>query len=237
MAFTFIGSNRADTGGAAAWTNTHGLTISVGRLVLLFVNSNDSGAAPTITGNGSGAAWTNVVSEVPSGQTAYHMLWWKIANASEPSGYEVTQNSSTTGSSHVVVFSSAADAVVDAAANTHIQAGTADDMVMGAANGEVISNNAVSCIFGGKDNRSSDGAYTVVDNSRTIGAGDTNRQGTVDAHRIYVTGETFSGDITAETADGIDGMNSRTFSSHISFVEGGAAAAAELSLMMTGVGN
>ena len=236
VGFAHTGSDYSSSNSNGGITVTHELTINDGDLVVAFINMNDAVAA-TKTGS-EGAAWNSVVGEVPSGMTAWQGLWWKIAS-SEPSAYAWTWSGSRNSGRVIRVFSSTTDAEIDSAAATHIQAGTSNDLVAGAANGAVISDNSLSLIFAGKDaRRSAQGPYTTVDNSYTGVIGDTPDQMTAAAYRIYTTGTTFSGDITIQTADSDDDVVYNTYSSHISFVESAAGGGApENFLTLLGVGH
>jgi hypothetical protein len=222
MAFTENASSPVDNTGnsSSPGTGTHGITISSGDLVVVFINSNSTNAISH--GGGEGTAFNEVVDETPSPETARQALYWKIAGASEPSSYTFTAGSAQWRCS-IKVFASATDAEVDAAANTHRQAGKTAYMDCGAYDGQVISDNAVAIICGGKDNRAATEVYTTADNSYGSVIGDIVNQASSMASRIYTTGETASGSVRVDTADSNDGLSDNVYSCHISFVEGGAA--------------
>ena len=216
MAFSYVGgANNAGNGSSA--TITHGLTISSGNLVVAYVNRNDSIA---ISNDAGGSAWTEAMQETPpSGETASHALFWKIAGASEPSSYSWTLNG--TDDYHVIVkvFSSSTDAVVDAAANTTKRNVSESDVVITAADGEVISDDAVSIVFGGKDRSQATINYDTATPTDYVGElGSTAGRVTASAHKIYTTGTTFSGNITLSPSAGSPAADF-TYSVHISFVE------------------
>ena len=194
---------------------------SSGELVVMYVHA---GGPQTITPDADGgAAWTlgaNV--ENPGSETARHGMWWKIANGSEPSNMSATIGSSDNWHIAVSVYSSASDAEVDAAAASHIQTTNANDMIGGAVRSQVISDDAVSFIGCGKDNRSvSAEVYTTADDSYTNVTGGMNNQRTALASRVFTTGKTYgaSDNVTIQTDDGNDGSNDKTYSIHMSFVE------------------
>ena len=216
MAFGFTGNARND-GDSAAASVTHGLTINSGDLVVAYVNTNGTGT--TTADSDSGAGWTEELNEIPSGETARQVIYSRIANGSEPSAYAWTLGSSTLWHVIIKVFTSATDAIEDSAAASHIQGSNSNDVLAGAADGAVISDDALSVIFGGKDTSSTTEAYTVADNSYTGVVGDRPGRISAGAHRIYTTGLTFSGDIRIETADGNDGKSDKVYSIHMSFVE------------------
>ncbi|MDC0600107.1 hypothetical protein OAO65_02235 [Flavobacteriales bacterium] len=147
-------------------------------------------------------------------------MFWKIAGASEPATYSWTLNGNDSHQSIVKVFSSATDAVVDAAAAGAKYTTFSSPVVVNAIDGEVISNNAVSLVFGGKDrNNATTRTYTGADNSYVSPLGSTDGRMTAGAHRIYTTGTTFSGNVTI-TPDNTT-TSDVTYNIHISFVEGG----------------
>lgn len=219
MSFGYTGGARASDISTAAVV-THGQTINSGDLVVVYINVN---SAPTITddGNGSGATFTKEVEEEPVGETCSHALFWKVANGSEPSTYDFTLGTSQHWQAVVKVFTSDGDALIDAAATTSITASNTVKLDCDAIDGAVISDNALSIVIGGKDNRelTTPESYTVADNSFGSVIGNTDNQRTGVAHRIYATGETFSGAVTIETADSDDGISDLTYSIHISFVD------------------
>ena len=191
-------------------------------LIVTYCNINGS---QTITPDaGGGASWTLGADVLdPGSQSCRHAMWWKNGNSSEPSTPSITLSGSVEWAMLVWVFSASASSVVDAAANSHIQSGTSNDLVAGAADGESIAANAVSIIGAGKDTRRSGSqAYTTADNSYTNVQGNVQQMKTAGASRIYTGATTFSGDITIETADSNDdGPADHTYSIHMSFVESG----------------
>lgn len=200
-------------------TVTHGLTINDGDLVVITANVND---ASSISLDAGGATATEAINETPSGETAKHALWWKNA-ASEPSSYSFSWTGNHGWRVTIQVFSGGSNWEVDAAANSAITGGTSFDLDCSAYDGQVISDNAIAIVCGGKDNRSgSSEPYTQADNSYTGTIGDSLDQAHAAAYRIYGTGETAAGSILLETADAADALNDKTYSIHISFVESGA---------------
>ena len=192
---------------------------SSGELVVMYVNINGT---HTITPDtDGGASWTTAVDEVPSGETARHALFWKIAGGSEPSNMSCTLGSSDLWSIAVTVYSSSTDAEVDSAANTGQTVGSANDIVIVATRSRTVADDALSVVAGGKDNRGSDEAYTTVDDSYGNVVGNAQHQAAALATRVFTTGKTYgaSEDVTIETADGNDGASDKPYSVHISFVE------------------
>lgn len=217
MAFSYTGGVHNSGLGTAITTTTHGITINEGDLVVTASMANGS---TNITADDAG--WTTGVDEEPAGITARAVYFWRVAGASEPTAYTFTISGSTDWGLVMGVWSSSSDAEIDAAANTDLQVSSAQDMIIGAIDGEVIANDAVSIAVGMKDGRAgSSEAYTTADNSYTGVEGDVTNQAICMAHRIYTTGTTFSGDVTVETADSNDGVNDPTYSVHMSFVESG----------------
>ena len=219
MAFTHqeSGFDHASTGTQASVTLS--AAPSSGELVVMYMTMNSSG--PTITADSGGATWTEALNAVPTGKSAQHALWWKIANASESATMSSSWSGNVQWTCTVRVFSSIDDAVVDAAINTADFSTSSTDLTLNAADGEVISDDALSLIFGGKDGRAGDEAYTTADNSYTGVLGNVDHQATGSAYRIYTTGTTFSGNVVLETADSNDGLNESAFSAHISFTDPG----------------
>lgn len=213
MAFSYTGGNTSN-GFSGTPAITHGQTINAGDLVVAYVHINSSSG--TITPVAGGAPWTEAINEIPSGETARHAVFWKIAGGAEPASYSWT---TPLGLFRIIikVFSSAEDAIIDAAATSSITAGASVDMVCDAIDGAVISDNAVSIIFGGKDERTS-GDWATVDSSYTGVLGSSTSQDSAAAHRIYTTGTTFSGSVTF--TDHGASTSALTYSVHLSFVEG-----------------
>lgn len=221
MAFSYTGAATNPGSGTSA-SVTHGQSIGAGDLVVAYVNSNSTTAISADAG--TGATWLEAVDEQPSPETARQALYWKIANGTEDSAYSFTVGDAT-WRVIVKVFTSVTDAVVDAAATTGRSGSNTNDLVCIAIDGAVISDNAVSIICGGKDNRSTDDAYVNADNSYVSALGDCEEQAAGMAHRIYTTdGLTFSGNVIIDNG-GSDSMNDRTYSVHISFVESAAGPA------------
>ena len=227
MTFGYTGgaTNGANTGTSASVT--HSQTINSGDLVVFYLNSDYVSSAPTIDSDSGGSWNTGVVEALSGGETGYHAFWWKIANGSEPSAYSATQGGSDQWRVVCHVFTSATDAEVDTAINTHLQTSSYNDLRCGAANSETINDNVLSVICGGKDNRVGSEDYTTGDNSYTGVIGNTGSQMTAVGYRIYTTGHTspFSGDIALSTTDGIDGRTDKTYSMHITFAESAAGGA------------
>ncbi len=225
MAITHVGSAASlPAGGSTNADITHGLTISEGDRVVIYLNID---ADVTITPD---QTWDTSSEDVVTGQSAKQAIFTKLAGASEPSTYGFDLSASTQSGTIIKVFSSATDTEIDAAINWHVQLANSNDLVCGAADGEVISDNAVSVIFGGKDGGATAEDYTTADNSYTGVTGGAGGHITGAAHRIYTTGTTFSGDITLETADSDDGRLDKVYSGHVSFIEtaGGSSSALPL---------
>lgn len=207
------------TGGATARGNainaslTHGLTINAGDLVVAYVNRNSTNS---ISADAGGVAWTEALNAAVTSETARHAFYWKIAGSSEPASYGWTFGTADHFQIILKVFTSTTTPLVDAPIIVNRQASTSVNMVCGAANGQTISANAVSLIFGGKDTRSAGGIWATVDNSYTGVLGETDNQDTAGAHRIYLSETTFSGNITF--TDPGPSVNDNTYSVHISFV-------------------
>lgn len=211
MSFTHIGS--AEAGGSTGSPSiTHGQTISDGNLVFMYANSNSS---TSMSADAGGSTWNELVDETPSSESARQGLWWKIAGSSEPSSYSITSGSAQ-WRVIVRVFSSATAAVIDASATTARTASNSINSICGAIDGAVLSDDCLSVVFCGKDNRSVTDTYTTADNSYIGVIGDHDGQDAVGAYRIYTTGTTFSGSVTI-TATAI---SDNTYSTHVSFVEG-----------------
>lgn len=219
MSFGYTGGSTAGGTGVSA-AITHGLTINAGDLVFAYLNLNGDDQVPTPDSD-SGAGWTQVLLAAAGGPSGAQAIFTRVANGSEPSAYSWALDFSDRWRVTVKVFTCGAAPVVDSAVNTHLQVGSTATLVCGAANGRVISDNALSIICGGKDTAGAAEAYTLADNSYTGTVGNADNQASAVAHRIYTTGETFSGDITLTPADGTDNVSTVTYSAHISFVETG----------------
>lgn len=227
MAFTYVGgATGQSTTAQTSTTVTHGQTINADDLVVVYCNANATNAMSIDAGGGT---WTEAADETPSGETAHHALYWKVANGSEPSTYTVNHGSAT---AQIIckVFRGSAAPSVDAAANTDISTseGNQNNLYCTALKSQVISANAVSLIFGGKDNRVA-GAdiYSIVDISYVSAIGDVADQATGGAHRIYTTGKTFGAAEfpIIQADDNNDNMSDLTYSVHISFIESAAGGA------------
>jgi hypothetical protein len=216
MAFASTGDNTAGGSGTSA-SITHSLTINDGDLVVFMVHSNHNSTVPSV--DAGGATWTTALAEKPTSETCHHALAWKVAGGSEPSSY-----SWSVGNADwrviIKVFSAAAAAVVDTAINSHRQASANDHFNCGAPDGEAASEDAVSIVTGGKDNRGS-GSATTVDNGFTGGVGSHSNQSFSAAHKIWTGGG--SADIGVTTISGST-LSDNCFSMHISFIESGGAA-------------
>ena len=213
MAFTHVESAQ-NNGTATNGTITLAAAPSSGDLVVAYVNRNGT---DSISIDAAGSAWTEVVNEIPSGETGRQAQHWKIAGASESATITWTFGSSDSYQVIVKVFSSLTDAEVDSAINTTRDASKSSNMVVEAVDGAVISDDAVSLVFCGKDTRPVGGTYTTADNSYVSVTGVTDDQDSASAHRIYTTGTTFSGSITINDAG--PSTNDNTYSTHMSFVE------------------
>lgn len=226
MAFTYVGG-AANNGQGTSATVTHGLSISAGDLVVAYINRNDD---LPVENDAGGSAWTEAGDKNPAGETARHALFWKIAGASEPASYSWSLNGNDLYQVILKVFSSDTDAVVDSPAvltDSHAGAGF---MVVEAIDGAVISDGAVSLVFGGKDNRDPSGTWLTADNGYIGVLGQSASQDTAGAHRIYTTGVTFSGSVVL---DGTATRSDNAYSAHISFVEstgGGGGTAQDVTL-------
>ena len=205
------GATNGGTGTSASVT--HGLTINSGDLVVAYINCNNTGA---ISNDAGGAAWTNPINEVPSGETARHAFFWKVAGGSEPATYTWTLPASTQHRIIVKVFTSAADAIEDTAAVSAKDLSYVPNLVCEATNGIIVSDNSLSVVFGGKDNRNPASAYTTANNSYTGVVGDAADQSAAGAYRIFTTGQTLP---AAVTISGAVDDNDSTYSVHMSFVE------------------
>jgi hypothetical protein len=220
MTFAYTGGVFPFGTSAAPSTGVHGITINSGDLVCIYINSNST--TSVTHGGGEGTAFTSAVNEIPSGETARSAFFWKVAGGSEPTSYTFASGNAQ-WQCILKVFTSASAAVVDAAANTVKGVTDRSTLETEAADGEVISDNALSVIVGAKDSRWDAPAdlYNTVDNSYVSCIGTTDTQKSAMAHRIYTTGTTFSGNIILRTSDGNDGgTNEPTYGVHISFLEG-----------------
>ena len=216
-AFSYTGGASNTGTSAAPGTGVHGITINSGDLVVVYVNVND-GATAITHGGSEGTAFTIAGDESVTGETARQAMAWKVAGASEPTSYTFASGNAE-WRVLIKVFSSATDAEVDATVATSVSAVSQQDLRCDAIDGQVISDNAVSIVACGKDFRSTEEAYTTSELSYGDVLGGTAGQISGMAHRIYTTGETFSGLVSIDTADGQDGRNDVTYSIHMSWVE------------------
>lgn len=216
MSFTHKNTVQS-AGSALTATITHGLTIADGDLLVLYINRDD---AEDIVPDAGGVAWTTALHETPTSETAKHMLLWKIAGASEPASYTFSLGSGN--KYHIILkqFSYTGGTVQVDSAAVGVRNGTVDaDMLCSAINGAVISDNALSIIFAGKDRDSATVNYDQADNGYVGVIGSTEGRYTAGAHKIYTTGETFSGSVTIDNSLG--GTNAdNTYSAHMSFITG-----------------
>lgn len=224
-------SNSATSGTPGTTASSNTITApSSGDLVVFHINSNHAGtpSAPTIDSD-SGASWTTARTDDVAGDSVYAATAWKIANGSEPTSYSWTVNNSYWRVC-LYVFSSATDAEVDASCAFARHGNKQPYLRCDAYASQVISDNAVAIVFGGKDNRSTGGvgqAYTDADNSYGNVDGDVAYQILGSACRIYTTGETVAANawIRIDVADDDDNKSDFTHSHHLSFVESAAASA------------
>ncbi len=218
MAFTNVGGFHVGGTGTSA-TLTHGLTINEGDLVVAYCNRNGTG---TITKDADGETWTEAVNATVTSETARHSLHWAIMGSSPPSSFGWTFGSSDRYRVIALVIRPGAGntAVIDLSANEPSRtASNAIDLVCSASSGRTVAANAVSFIFGGKDNQTAGGEnYTQANNSYTGVQGSVTNQACAGAYRIWTTGGSDS-TINIDTADNNDGTSDRTYSIHISFVE------------------
>lgn len=215
MAINYTGGVQVGSSAGVA-SVTHGMTINAGDLVIAYINCNHEGA---IANDAGGTAWQNPINEVPSGETTRQALFWKIAGSEEPASYDWTLPAAASFRAIVKVFTSSTSLIVDTAAVSGYSSGSSPSLICNAIDGQVIADGALSIVFGGKDNRAGYDHFTAADNSYTGVIGYSGSQTTGGAHRIYTTGETFSGSVTLS---GPTGPSDATFSIHISFVESAA---------------
>jgi len=215
MAWTYQAGNDNNYGNASSASVTHGFSINAGDLIVAYVNRNSTSS---VSADADGATWTEAVNETPSGETGIQALYWKIAGGSEPSSYGFTFGSSDHYQVLLKHFRGSADPEVDAAGVGDKYNANVDDIVVNAIAGEVISDDAVSIVAGGFDNRGGAGYnYGTVNNSFVSVIGDENNQASAMAHRIYTTGVTFSGNVTIDDAG--SSLSDLPYGVHISFVE------------------
>lgn len=217
--FTHVGDARNAASSGTSASVTHGLTINAGDLVVAYVNSNSTDSVSPDAD--AGGTWTTRINETPSGETCRQGLFSKIANASEPSSYSVTVGNANWELIVKVFRPSAGTPTVDAAATSAITPNNVHPIPINAIDGAVISDGAVSIVFGGKDNRSgTNTSFSTADNSYVGVIGNTEFQEAAGAHRIYTTGQTFSGQVTIDAAS--NSQTDKCYSVHISFVESAA---------------
>jgi len=218
MTIAYTGGNNNIGTSAAPSTGTHGITINSGDLVVVYVNSNNTGA---IAADSGGTTFTEALEvSAPGGNSCAHALYYKIAGASEPTAYTFTAGNAQW---HVIIKVFSGDSLtVDAAANAAVSTSYAGKLHCTAISGETISDNALSVIFGGRDTRSgANEAYTVADNSYTGVLGHNGSEATGGAHRIFTTGTSSISEVIIEPTDESDGLTSVIYSMHMSFVESG----------------
>lgn len=213
MAIGYTGGT-PDNGTGTTASVTHGLTINSGNEVFMAVNRNDDTAIDTPTG------FTQILQFTPTGETARVALFKKVAGGSEPATYSTGLNASSAWQAHVRVYTVDQPLNINAAANSDTGTNGVADLIAGAVDGETISDGALSLLIAGKDN-SGTVNYTGADNSYGNVIGDGNGRQTASAHRIYTTGETFSGNVTF--TDDATPSPDFTYSMHVSFVEGAPA--------------
>ena len=178
-------------------------------LVIAYVNQNNSGAFVA-----DDAGWNSPAAEVPAGASAYHGAYWRVGGAETQ--YTWTLSGSTQWRIVYYIFSFTGSLVMDSF-NVHIQGATETNLLAGAADGQAM--NGLSVIFSGKDWRGSTEPYTLADQGYIGVEGDVVDQIAAGAYRIFDTPETFSGDITIQTADGDDSLADRPFSIHMMFTQ------------------
>lgn len=214
MAFSYTGGAYNGGSSGTASTGTHGITINSGDLVVLGINYNSS--TGTITADQSG--WTTALSEVPSGETARHALYWKVAGGSEASAYTFTLSTSSNWQVCLKVFTSATDAEVDSAAVSAVDESSVLAMECTAINGRTVATDGLGIIMGGKDTRGSDTDYTGSNQSYVSPIGQPENQAMAMSHRIGAHSGISQVNMSGPVATPAD----RTYSIHISFVESSA---------------
>lgn len=202
---------------------------SSGELVVMYVNAN--GSSQTITPDtDGGASWTLAKNETPSGETARHAKYWKIANASEPSNISATLGSSDRWSIAITVFSSATDAEVDMAAVSGVSSVQTSDLRVECLYDQTISADAVCVISAGKDSffaTSED--YTKATDSFTNVVGNTQNQVAAMTSRVFTSAKTYgsSEEVFIDVADDDDELLDYTYDIAISFVESSGGGGAD----------
>jgi hypothetical protein len=214
MAFSFTGS--ATNGGlTGSGTITHGLTINQGDLVAMYVHTA-SATIPVSIANG-GAPWTRAQF---TNRTSGHTLWWKIAGPKEPATYDLITPGGPDWRICVQVFSTPDNyAEVDQAVIEDLFASADTGIVIQAADGAIIADDAVAIVAGGKNSGGTAEAYTTADSSFTGVAGNVGDKRTAVAHRIFTTGATLAADVIIDTGDGNDGASANSYGYCMSFVE------------------
>ena len=222
MAFTHVQSvSNGDNGGSStASSGTLSSAPSSGDLVVFYVNRNDSINISLPTG---GSTWTELDQQTPpTGETASHAVFWKIAGASEPTSYSAALNATDTYHTILRVFSSSSDAAVDVWSHS-VTTTSVSDIICDAIDGDVISDDAVSIVFGGKDRNASGGNFNSATPTDYIGElGSFEGRFTASAYKIYTTGTTFSGSVDISSAG--SPTPDKTYSYHVAFVESASGA-------------
>ena len=217
MAFTHVQSvSNGDNGGSStASSGTLSSAPSSGDLVVFYVNRNDSINISLPTG---GSTWTELDQQTPpTGETASHAVFWKIAGASEPTSYSAALNATDTYHTILRVFSSSSDAAVDVWSHS-VTTTSVSDIICDAIDGDVISDDAVSIVFGGKDRSASGGNFNSATPTDYIGElGSFEGRFTASAYKIYTTGTTFSGSVDISSAG--SPTPDKTYNYHVAFVE------------------
>ena len=235
MAFTHIGSVTNPGDSTTASTTVHSIALTAGSLVVAYLNYDDS--TGSITPDDAG--WTIVGPEKPSGESAQHALYWRIAG-SEPTSYTWTLGTSAPWRVSMQVWTSATTPEVDSAGIIDYTQNDETDLHVFAANGRTVAANSLSIACGSKDtSTASNEAYTTADHSHTTVTGGTINRMSAMASRIYSgSGETFAAAIIITTADASDGKADWQYSIHISFVEGagGGGASTTINLTLLGTG-
>ena len=229
MSWTVTGaaSNSASSGATIEFaTSAHGLTIVDGDLVIVAINTNNDNA--TIAAS-DGTSWTAEVDNKSdmSGETSTYSVLWLIAS-SEPANYTFTHGGSERWSISIMVATpdSGTPAIDVNAVHSHEVSGTLDGVATGIT---TAANSLGFCTFmddntGQASDFSADNGYTAHNPE-----GDESQ---VSAYQVDVAGGATS-DIT------LTGManSDKTYSSHMSWVHGGAPSVVPTpELMMLGVG-
>lgn len=202
-----------NSGNSASASVTHGQTINAGDLVVAYVHSNSDGTAIS-----PDQSWDEEIGDVvPTGETCRHAIYWKIAG-SEPSSYSWTVGSAqwrvcikvfTTGGGVPVKESSYVSDTGSAANNINVE---------NLSNVDPVSNNSLSVIGGGQDNRGIAEAYTQATSPFGNVIGDKSDQSTAMAHNVYATGTSIPTSVTFSPTDSSDGLGDPSYGIHVSFV-------------------